>query len=55
MPKITVYIDDEIHQELVNIMVSKARSLTYIVDEMIRQAIREKKRKSKNIKNGTAT
>lgn len=45
--QITIYVDDEINQELINMMVAKARTLTFIVEELLRQAIKEKKRKRK--------
>jgi hypothetical protein len=45
--QITMYIDDDIYQEVVNMMSAKARTLTFIVNDLCKQAIKEKNRKKK--------
>lgn len=45
--QVTLYIDDETYNELVQMMAAKARTLTFIAEELLRQAIREKKRKKR--------
>lgn len=47
MKQITIYIDDDMYNEIIGLMTNKARSLTFIANELMSQAIREKKRKRK--------
>lgn len=48
--KVTIYLDDDIHQEVLRLMANKARNLSYIVNELTKQAIREKIRQKKREK-----
>jgi Arc/MetJ family transcription regulator len=45
--KVTIYLDDDIYQEVLRLMANKIRTLSYIVNELTKQAIREKMRKKK--------
>ena len=45
--KVTVYIDDDIHQEILKMMANKVRTLSYIANELMAQAVKEKNRKKK--------
>ena len=48
--QITIYVDDDIYQEIINLMTAKVRNLTFIANELMRQAIKEKNRKKKGEK-----
>lgn len=45
--KVTIYLDDDLHQEVLKMMANKARNLSYIVNELTKQAVKEKNRKKR--------
>lgn len=47
MKQITLYVDENLYQQLTSLMSTKDRTLNYIANELMRQAIKEKNRKKK--------
>lgn len=52
MKRITVYLDDNTHERLTQIAQQEDRSITFIAEKLIQQAIKERDRKKKNKSDG---
>ncbi len=50
--RITVYLDDNTHARVSELAKLENRSVTYIAERLIQQALKEKERKKKSKNNG---
>lgn len=50
--RITVYLDDNTHERVSELAKLENRSVTYIAERLIQQALKEKERKKKSKNNG---